>query len=240
MTTQHNGETRSPARARSDAGLDRLMLEARQLQQRPGDRVVLGIAGPPGAGKSTVTEHLERLFPGDMAVIGMDAYHRSDDDLRRLGRLQRKGAPDTFDVSGYVDMLRRVREQTDVVVRVPVFDRNLEASVADAVEVRPHHWLVVTEGNYLLLDQPSAWREVRRMLDAVWYLDLDAAVRRERLVQRRMGHGASVEEARAWVMTVDEPHARLVELTRSRADGLLAVDRGGVLRLHAPEGSPRG
>lgn len=181
-----------------------------------GGRRLLGLVGPPGAGKSTLSALLERRLGAAMVVVGMDGFHLANNELIRLGRRDRKGAPDTFDVDGYVALLRRLRGQT-APLYAPRFDRDLEESIGSAVRVEPEVPLVVTEGNYLLHDQ-HGWDAVRPELDEVWYLDLDGAERRRRLVRRRLGHGDTEEHAQHWVRSVDEPNAALVAATRVRAD----------------------
>src|SRR6476659_9979794 len=126
-------------------------LTARAAQLGGHSRALLGIAGAPGAGKSTLAEQLAaRIGPGAV-VVPMDGFHLHDDELARLGLGDRKGAPETFDVEGYVALLARLREETAHTVWAPAFDRARELSVAGAIGVRPEHRLVVTEGNYLLL-----------------------------------------------------------------------------------------
>ncbi|MCW3158462.1 nucleoside/nucleotide kinase family protein [Micropruina sonneratiae] len=186
-----------------------------------GDRTLLGLVGPPGVGKSTLSAVLaDRLGPA-MVVVGMDGFHLANAELLRLGRRDRKGAPDTFDVDGYVALLGRLRRQT-APLYAPRFDRDLEESIGSAVPVEPGVPLVVTEGNYLLHDE-GGWDAVRPLLDEVWYLDLDDAERRRRLVHRRLGHGDTLEHAQHWAHTVDEVNAELVRAARSRADRVVAM-----------------
>ncbi len=190
------------------------------------DRAVLGIAGGPGAGKTTLAESLvqalnasppDGLAPDWVAHVPMDGYHLADVELARLSRLDRKGAPDTFDADGYAALLSRLRTDRDVVIYAPAFDRRLEQPVAGSIPVPPSTRLVVTEGNYLLLDV-GGWAGVRRHLDEVWYCDLTPSERRRRLVQRHMAFGKDEQHAVRWVAEVDEVNARLIEPTRSRAD----------------------
>jgi pantothenate kinase len=184
-------------------------------------RVVLGICGPPGAGKSQLARQLAAAFGPEAVVVPMDGFHLQDDELARLGLLDRKGAPETFDAGGYAALLRQLRERPEVTVHAPTFDRNRELSLACAIRVEPDHRLVVTEGNYLLLDHPDWW-DVRRQLDECWFLACAGDERRRRLVERHVRHGRSREAAIAWVEHTDEPNARLVEETAGRAD--LVVD----------------
>ena len=187
-------------------------------------RRVLGITGPPGAGKTTFAQaHVASL--GAAAVhVPMDGFHLADVTLAARGLLDRKGAPETFDAWGYAALLRRCCEETDHTVFAPGFDRTLEQPLAAAVAVDPGVEVVVTEGNYLLLDSPE-WRAVRTTVDEVWYLDVPAKVRTERLVARHVEFGKSPAAARAWVAEVDTPNARLVEQCRERADRVVRPNR---------------
>ena len=148
----------------------------------------------------------------------MDGFHMLNEDLVRLGRRDRKGAPDTFDVDGYVALLDRVRRQTSETssprrdTTVPPARRFLTPST-----FAPDVALVITEGNYLLLDQPP-WSAVRPLLDEVWFVDVDDALRVPRLIARHIEFGKSPEEAHEWVMRSDEANAALVAATRGRAD----------------------
>jgi pantothenate kinase len=201
------------APSRADHGA--LVSRARELAAHR--RVLLGVTGAPGAGKSTLAEMLAAEVGESAVVVPMDGFHLHDDELARLGLSSRKGAPETFDVAGYVALLERLRAETSTVVYAPEFDRSRELTVAGAIAVRPSHRLVVTEGNYLLLDAPG-WREVRPLLDEVWFVETDEAVRRPRLVQRHVDHGKPPEVARRWEETSDQPNALLVAGTREAAD----------------------
>lgn len=206
---------------------DELVTRARRLARRDG-RALLGIAGAPGAGKTTLALALVRALategPGAVAHVPMDGFHLADVELDRLGRRDRKGAPDTFDAAGYAELLRRLRrtpDPGDPPVYAPAFDRDVEQPVAGSVPVHPACRLVVSQGNYLLVDDP-AWRPVRAAFDAVWFQETDEALRRERLVARHVEFGRTPQRARARAEAVDEPNARLVAAGRDRADLVVA------------------
>lgn len=199
--------------------IDELAARAHALRA-PGKRTILGLCGPPGAGKSTLAAALaERLGP-EAAVLAQDGFHLNDPVLAALGAADRKGAPDTFDAVGFAELLARVRADGTENVCAPVFDRRIETAIAGAVPIRPAHRLVIVEGNYLLLDSPG-WRRIRGLLDACWYLDPDPAARRRALVERHRRHGRSAVEAERWVAAVDDPNADLVARTRHLADAVI-------------------
>ena len=194
-------------------------------------RAVLGIAGSPGAGKSTLVEELldriRAIKGGDwVAHIPMDGFHLADAQLDRIGARARKGAPETFDAAGYAHLLERVRREMDAPVYVPGFDRTLEQPLAAALVVLPSARLVVTEGNYLLLDDPQ-WERARRAMDAVWFVASEDTTRVERLVARHIEFGKSPQQARAWVATTDQPNSELVAATAGRADRVIVNGAAG-------------
>ena len=148
----------------------------------------------------------------------MDGFHYPQAELVRRGLRDRKGAPETFDADGYAALLARIRVREQV--WAPVFERVVEQPLPEQIAVPAGADLVVTEGNYLLLDEPR-WREVRAQLDAVWHLVTDDAVRLERLVARHVRVRQEPGEAEAWVARVDGANARLVEAAAARADVVL-------------------
>ncbi|MGW4700987.1 nucleoside/nucleotide kinase family protein [Streptomyces sp. NPDC004285] len=202
---------------------DRLVARARGLAVA-GERRILGIAGAPGAGKSTLAGRLVDRLDGAAVLVPMDGFHLAQAELERLGRAGRKGAPDTFDAAGYTALLARLRAPAPgTTVYAPAFDRTLEEPVAGAIPVAPEVPLVVTEGNYLLHDE-GAWADVRPLLDEAWFLDLDAAVRVPRLVDRHVRFGKDRAHAERWVHDSDEPNARLAATGRDRADLVVRAD----------------
>jgi pantothenate kinase len=180
-----------------------------------GHRVVLGITGPPGAGKTAMASLVVSTFD-DAVRLPMDGFHLADVELARLGRLDRKGAIDTFDVYGYLALLQRVRSSTDIVY-APAFNREIEQPVAGSIAIMPDARLIVTEGNYLL-DDDEPWPEVRRTLDEVWFIDVAPDERRRRLTARHIEFGKSPEQAQAWVHDVDDLNAERIERVRHKAD----------------------
>ena len=202
------------------ASLAELVATATELAAQR--RVILGIVGPPGAGKSTVTRALHGAL-STWDLVEMDGYHLANDVLLGLGRRHRKGAPDTFDVDGFVALLGRVRDAHDPVVYAPRFRREIEEPVANALPVRAGSPGVIVEGNYLLHDA-LGWNRVRPLLDAVWYIDTPPDVCRHRLLERAQVTYSTAEAAAKWVDTVDEPNAALVRASRDRADLLVTLD----------------
>ncbi|WP_454049652.1 nucleoside/nucleotide kinase family protein [Cellulomonas sp. Marseille-Q8402] len=189
----------------------------------PGRRV-LGIAGPPGAGKSTLSAQIVAAFPGRCVVVPMDGFHLAQTELDRLGRADRKGAPDTFDAAGYVALLRRLRApEPGETVYAPEYRRDLHNGVAGAIPVPADVPLVITEGNYLLLEE-HGFAPVRELLDLCWYVDLPRDARLERLVARHVRFGKAPDAAHAWSHGPDERNAELVARTRGRADTVVAAD----------------
>ena len=194
-------------------------------------RAILGIAGDPGAGKSTLVdlllERIRAVKGADwVAHVPMDGFHLADAQLDRIGARGRKGAPDTFDAAGYAHLLERVKRQVGDPVYVPGFDRTLEQPLAAALVVLPSARLVVTEGNYLLLEHPH-WARARQAMDAVWFVASEESERIERLVARHVEFGKTPEEARAWVATTDQRNSELVAGTVGKADRVIVNGAAG-------------
>ena len=200
-------------------GLTARLLAAVDAQPR---RFLLGITGPPGAGKSTlahalVTSVLDRRERTAALVAPLDGFHLSNETLDSLGLLSLKGAPQTFDATSFVGYLRRLRDDPGATVLWPDFDRSAERTVPDAISILASTRLVITEGNYLLVEQ-SPWDEVRELLDQVWYLDVPADILRQRLIDRAMAYGRSADDAVRHVDESDLRNAELVARARHLAD----------------------
>lgn len=208
-----------------------------------GQRKILGIVGAPGAGKSTLAQALmdtleTTVGPNQAMVVPMDGFHLAQAELVRLKRASRKGAPDTFDVFGYITLLSRLR-QTDIdgeasiafarstgikedaelanVIYAPAFHRDIEEPIAGEIAIPSNVPLIITEGNYLLLDD-APWRQVRSLLDESWYVDVSAEQRHRQLLARHMHFGRSHAEALQWIAQTDEPNAVRVEQSAIHAD----------------------
>jgi pantothenate kinase len=187
-------------------------------------RRILGIAGTPGSGKSTLAVSLADALGAQLSVyVPLDGFHLSDEELGRLGRAGRKGAPDTFDGYGYVAMLRRLRAADDPVVYAPRFDRHAETAVAGAIPVPASTPLVITEGNYLLDGEPP-WDQVRELLDEAWFVAVDEGVRRDRLIARHIAHGRNPDLAAEWADGPDQRNADRIVAGAHRADLLVTLD----------------
>ena len=218
-----NPASNSPASRSREMSTTAALDRAAELAGRPGPRRILGLAGPPGAGKSALAARLARRAGRAAVVVPLDGFHLADAELIRLGRLGRKGAPDTFDPDGYLALLARIRSAgPGVTVYAPAFGRKLEQPIAGSIPVRPDTRLVITEGNYLLFDEPP-WTKVRGLLDEVWWVDLGAAERRRRLVARHVRWGKTPAAAERFVAESDDANARAVAPGRERADRVVTT-----------------
>ncbi|MGU3432411.1 nucleoside/nucleotide kinase family protein [Actinomycetes bacterium M1A6_2h] len=204
--------------------LDQLVESAKELVVA-GERRILGLTGAPGAGKSTVAEQLVTALGPEIAVlVPMDGFHLANEVLTDLGRLDRKGAHDTFDDGGYARLVAAIRTQRagDPPVYAPRFRRDIEESIGSSIPVPADVPLVVTEGNYLLLESDT-WPSARSYIDEVWFLAPDKDIRHTRLVRRHEAYGKSPDEAAFWALGSDERNAQLIESTAVRADRIVRL-----------------
>ncbi len=203
-----------------EAALERVV----HLTKNSDGRVLIGLIGKPGAGKSTLSSYLIKNLPKETtALVPMDGYHLSNAQLKILGRTDRKGAPDTFDAKGYVELLKRIKANTKDEIYFPIFHRDIEESIAADGVVHPHTTLVLTEGNYLLVES-DGWAGVADSLTESWFVDVDNDKRMARLVARHVKYGKSPEDAHAWANGTDQRNAELIETTRMKADVVVHLD----------------
>ena len=186
-------------------------------QRRVDDRLIVGIAGEPGAGKSTIATLLVTALGPSAALLPMDGYHLPQARLRELGRRERMGAPDTFDVPGFVGAVRAVRDSGST-QRAADFDRTIEEPVPDALTFPPELRTIVVEGNYLL-----HWPETRDSFDITFFVDVEPSIRQQRLIERHERFGKDRVDARAWALGPDESNARIIRATAARADHVIRL-----------------
>jgi pantothenate kinase len=208
--------------------LDAALAAVQPLLERGSPRIIVGIAGPPAAGKSTLAAALAAAATARLSVtaveVPMDGFHLANAELVRLGLADRKGAPETFDAAGFVHLLRRLHAADPAeIVYAPAFSRVLNESIGSAIPVAPDVRLVVVEGNYLLVPDPP-WAGVRPLLDLAMYVEAGDTTRYRSLLRRHVARGLDNDAAHDWVVRSDEANARLIARTRDRAD--LVLRRG--------------
>ncbi|MDA8586208.1 AAA family ATPase [Rhodobacteraceae bacterium] len=178
-------------------------------------RQLIAMAGPPAAGKSTISKALVAELGDSAALVPLDGFHFSNDILDARDLRARKGAPESFDLAGFSALLERLR--TEAEVAVPTFNRALDVSIGSSVLVKKHHNLIIVEGNYLLLDEPG-WRDLKTQWDLSVALNVPEEVLEQRLIQRWLDHGLSAKDARTRAMSNDIPNARRVARNQTAAD----------------------
>jgi pantothenate kinase len=202
----------------------------------PGRRTLVAIVGAPGAGKSTIAALLAPLIPA--AILPMDGFHLPQAELVRLGRRDRMGAPDTFDVEAFLAVLTALNGNSGDRILAPGFDREIEEPIPDAIDISPEFPCVIVEGNYLLLDRAvgggtdtgtstetsTEWARAADQFDLSFYVDVDHRVRLARLVARHEQFGKSRADALAWALGPDEDNARMIAATATRADHTIRLD----------------
>jgi len=190
------------------------------------ERAIVAIAGPPGSGKSTIAarivNELNSVERGSAAVLGMDGFHFDDVVLVERGLRARKGAPETFDVAGLEHLLGRLRDNSELEIAVPVFDRAIEIARAGALIIPRSTRFVIVEGNYLLLNQ-APWANLMRYYDMTIFLHVDASLLRDRLQTRWRLLGFDDDEIQAKVVQNDLPNALLVRSRSQNADFLICT-----------------
>lgn len=198
---------------------------ANEVLRRAGtSRLIVGIAGAPGSGKSTLVDRLKQVLnaqtPGLADILPMDGYHFDDTVLIARNHRARKGAPHTFDHDGFAAMLARLKADAGADIAVPVFDRGLEIARAGARIIAGTTRIILAEGNYLLLDAPG-WRDLHPQFDITLYLDVPETVLTARLHARWQGYGLTPQAITAKLEDNDLPNARLVMAQRLPSDYVL-------------------
>ncbi len=208
------------------------------LQEELGDRrrIVAGLAGIPGGGKSTFAAVLARLADsllgiGRLIAVGMDGWHwpnavldartTTDEAGHTIALRQRKGGPESFDVESLAAAVRRL-QSGGAAVSLPVYDRRVHDPVADGITIGPGTSIVLIEGNYLLEPRPP-WDAVSDLLQLKMFLQCDPAAARERIIDRHIRGGASQEEAVRKYEANDRLNTEAVLATVGQADYMIRL-----------------
>ena len=206
----------------ADPILSELSSGAGSQRGRP---TVVGLAGPPGSGKSTlatyIVDTINRYRDGTAVVFPMDGYHLSNSQLEKRGIAAIKGAPETFDVHGFIWALSRMRSPIRDTLFVPDFSRVLNEPIAASIAITAETEIILVEGNYLLLEFGN-WKKVRQYLDRAWFLDIGWEICRDRLISRQIAGGKSLAEAVEWVDRSDKANFDVV-VNRSGTQGVCLI-----------------
>jgi pantothenate kinase len=197
-----------------------LTARIRELGERAEGRILIGIAGSPGSGKTTLAKAIVDQLNADSVGVAihlpMDGFHLANSTLDRLGIRDRKGAIETFDGWGFVSLLDRLRSETGHTIYAPSFKRKIDEGVAGEIAVETGAAIVVIEGNYLLSDA-EPWAGICDRLDATWFCETPQSERELRLIDRHIRHGRSPEAAAAWAQDVDGANAVVIQRSKARA-----------------------
>ncbi len=217
-------QTKHSATAETVRHWARTLLETKG--SNPG-RYMVGLVGAPGAGKSTfaaqLVEGINQEHGRSIAVVvPMDGFHYSNEELDRRQLRPLKGIPATFDAQGFVNLVRLLKEKQDESVFCPRFDRSIEASIENGIEIAPHHQIIVSEGNYLLMDV-APWNQLPELFNEIWYINTDVDTIVPRLLKRHKAGGRNEAETRAKMESTDLPNAALIESTKPRAHRVIDI-----------------
>lgn len=196
----------------------RLIKESSSESGKP--RTIVGIVGPPAAGKTTIAEKLVQLLGPRSATLSMDGFHLPKRTLVKLGKRDRMGAPDTFDVDGFVSLLIQLSGNPGTTALAPGFDRTVEEPIPDAITLGPELSTIVVEGNYLLHDS-GGWERIAPLLDLSFFVRIEQDIRMVRLIERHVHYGKTPDAALAWATGPDADNARLIGATAERADHVI-------------------